>query len=356
MARRFSLLVIGLALLAQAAVAQYQITSFNVAGGFLNSFAYGLNNYGQVVGSGAPAGYFAPFLYSGGSVVLLSPEFVFDAATAISDTGIIVGNVGFDASYYAGGGLWVPLGSLGSTSFVYDVNVSGLAVGEAYVDDPGAFHAVSYSGGLVTDLGTLGGSQSVAEGVNAAGQIVGNADLAGDVYCHAFLFDYGVMHDLGTLVGAEACSYAYAINGAGQVVGWSDTASGEYHAVLWDPIDGMIDLGSLDGYAFSEASAINASGQIVGNASPYSGISTAFLYSGGTMVRLQDLVVNLSEAGFTDLTQAFAINNSGQIIGIGLDENLNTVGFLLRPVPEPSAAACAALAGLILAFRRRRRD
>ena len=102
-----------------------------------------------------------------------------------------------------------------------------------------------FSGGVATDLGTLGGSASVARALNASGWIVGNADLEFDEYCHAFLYKDGVMLDLGTLVGAEGCSFAYGINAAGQVVGWSDTAGGEFRAFLWDEVGGMVDLGSL---------------------------------------------------------------------------------------------------------------
>lgn len=343
------------------AVTQYEILSFNLlapSGGFTNSFAYGLNESGQVVGTGQyGVGPFSPFLYDNGIVTLLSPGSGFDEATAISNGGSIVGNIGFDASSYAGGGSWMPLGSLGSTSFVYDVNDSGLSVGEAYDDIAGNFRAVSFSGGVATDLGTLGGSASVARALNASGWIVGNADLEFDEYCHAFLYKDGVMLDLGTLVGAEGCSFAYGINAAGQVVGWSDTAGGEFRAFLWDEVGGMVDLGSLTGHEFSEARGINIHGQIVGGALSYSSDEAAILFDDGVWWNLQDLVVNLEEQGFSALRTAYRINDAGQIIGIGLDQDLNTVGFLLNPVPEASTGVLAALglAGIISLRRLRRR-
>lgn len=341
------------------AVTQYEIISFNLlapSGGFTNSYAYGLNENGQVVGTGQyGVGPFAPFLYDNGIVTLLSPGVGFDEASALNDSGLIVGNIGFEASSYAGGGSWTPLGSLGSTSFVYDVNASGLAAGEAYDDVSRKFRAVSFSGGVATDLGTLGGSSGVARAVNASGWIVGNADLEFDVFCHAFLHKDGVMIDLGTLAGAEACSFAYGINAAGQIVGWSDTSEGTFRAFLWDADGGMVDLGSLTGYEFSEARGINALGQIVGGALSYDSDEAAILFDDGVWWNLQDLVVNMEEQGFSALRTAYRINDAGQIIGIGLDQDLNTVGFLLNPVPEPSTVVLAALglAGVLWRMRRR---
>ncbi|MBE2179197.1 MAG: PEP-CTERM sorting domain-containing protein [Chthoniobacterales bacterium] len=339
------------------AATQYEILSFNLlapSGGFTNSFAYGLNESGQVVGTGQyGVGPFSPFLYDNGIVTPLSPGSGFDEATAINNGGSIVGNIGFDASSYAGGGSWTPLGSLGSTSFVYDVNASGFAVGEAFDEGPGNFRAVSYSNGIATDLGTLGGSASVARAVNTAGQIVGNADLAGDVFCHAFIYQGGAMSSLGTLLGEDACSFAYGINAAGQVVGWSDTSDGAFRAFLWDADGGMVDLGSLTGHEFSEARDINNLGQVVGGALSYSSDEAAILFDEGVWWNLQDLVVNMEEQGFSALRTAYRINDAGQIIGIGLDHDLNTVGFLLNPVPEPSTGILAALglAGILLCRR-----
>ncbi len=357
--KNLPLLLSALAFLSSTAgaVTQYEILSFNLlapSGGFTNSYAYGLNESGQVVGTGQyGVGPFAPFLYDNGVVTLLSPGSGFDEATAINDGGSIVGTIGFDASSYAGGGSWTPLGSLGSTSMAYDVNASGLAAGEAFDDEAGHFRAVSYSNGIATDLGTLGGSASVARAVNASGQIVGNADLDGDVFCHAFIYQGGVMTSLGTLIGEDACSFAYGINAAGQVVGWSDTSDGPSRAFLWDADGGMVDLGSLTGYEFSEARGINAPGQIVGGALSYDSEQAAILFEDGVWWNLQDLVVDLEESGFSTLRTAFRINDSGQIIGLGLDQDMNTVGFLLNPVPEPSTVLLAVLGSVgILLFRR----
>jgi probable HAF family extracellular repeat protein len=99
------------------------------------------------------------------------------------------------------------------------INSNGQMIGSSF--SSGASHAVLYSNGTLTDLGTLGGTASRAAGINARGQIVGDSYLNGNTVDHAFLYSNGVMSDLGTLGGSN--SSAVAINDLGQVVGSSQT-------------------------------------------------------------------------------------------------------------------------------------
>src|SRR5438093_681055 len=75
-------------------------------------------------------------------------------------------------------------------------------------------HAFLWTGGIMTDLGTLGGSWSEARAVNDQGQIAGASYGVGDVQFRAFHWDNGAMIDLG-FGDAEALG----INNAGQIVG-----------------------------------------------------------------------------------------------------------------------------------------
>ena len=80
----------------------------------------------------------------------------------------------------------------------------------------------------------------------------------------------------------------------------------------------------------------------------------AFLYSNGSMTDLNSLIDPAS--GWT-LHYAFAINDSGQIVGTGNNSLRQAHAFLLTPTPEPSTLALlAAGAGslLLMAWRRRK--
>ncbi len=79
----------------------------------------------------------------------------------------------------------------------------------------------------VTDLGALTGptGTSQANGINNNGQIVGSSTTSGAY--HAFSYSGGTMTDLGTLTGT-AYSPAHGINNQGQIVGVSRIHSCPY--------------------------------------------------------------------------------------------------------------------------------
>jgi len=316
----------------------------------------------------------------------------------------------------------VDLGTLGGSSAIaYKINDSGTAVGWAQTPD-GSQHAFVSNGGGLQDLSPFANSNTHAYGINAAGTIAG--DLGNGVFAtgindvgvvvgtngHAFELANGTLRDLGLLPGGDWSS-AYDINNSGYVVGYGTTGSGAMRGFVWNPSQGIAELGTLGGRD-SHATAINDSGEIVGNASlvdgtahafvaigammtdlgtlgsgsyaqdindagetvGYSWLSSganthAFLYQNGTMLDLNALI----SAWGWELLAAYGINNNGQIVGEGLFQG-QAHAFRLDPIesasysgagqdcpvstPDPGTATLA-LIGLSLValsrIRRRRR-
>lgn len=195
------------------------------------------------------------------------------------------------------------------------INASGQMAGYASIGTGGALRAVLFSGGVLTNLGTLpGGDRSEAAGINVHGHVVGNSTTTGGL-THAFLYSNGVMKDLGTLPRG-ATSYATAINDSGQITGWSDTLQVNSsfprpdHAFLYSG-GVMTDLGNISASRqfgnFSVGNAINNAGQVVGWSINDNGQTRAFLYSGGKMTDLGTLGGSESRAR--------GINDSGTVVG-----------------------------------------
>jgi probable HAF family extracellular repeat protein len=209
----------------------------------------------------------------------------------------------------------------------------GQIVGYAGTSSPG-YHAFLWQDGMMNDLDPLAGGASKADAINDAGQVVGYSTV-GNVQ-HAVLWQDGGIIDLGTLPGDDN-SEATAINNLGHIVGWSaDFDLTQFRAVFPDGGVGPPD---------SIATGINDSDQVVGYTHFLAGGTEqrAFIYADGVLTDLNTLI---PPGPGLILTTAQAINNNGQIVGIGL----NTVenhwrGYLLTPdarsAPHGPAAASA---------------
>jgi probable HAF family extracellular repeat protein len=182
------------------------------------------------------------------------------------------------------------------------INAGGQVVGSSTAGDGTIEHPVLFSNGSLTDLNPSGGD-SQAFGINGEGEIVGKAGTA-------FLYAGGSLLNLGTLPGGNT-SIAYSINANGQIAGDSSVVpdASVTHAFLYQQGD-MLDLGTLGG-SQSNAFAINDSGQVVGLAYTASQIPHAFLYSpGGTMTDIGQVFNGAASS-------ARAINGEGQVAGYG---------------------------------------
>jgi probable HAF family extracellular repeat protein len=249
------------------------------------------------------------------------------------------------------------LPTLGGThGFATGVNSTGQIVGwaETPVHDPTCvgvqvlqFRAVMWEPkkGTKQELPPLpGDSASAATAINDSGQAVG---ISGDCdqsvgrfsALHAVLWDHGSPTEIPNL-GGTTWHTPMDINERGDVVGFSNPPGpgdpeGEFisHAFFWNKhSDTAVDIGVLQGDAFSEAFAINSRGQVVGVS--FGGLNGlhAFLWQDGVLRDLNDLVDIAPDV----LQSAQDINDAGQITGRVLDAATGQVlMFVATPANHP---------------------
>jgi probable HAF family extracellular repeat protein len=116
-----------------------------------------------------------------------------------------------------------------------------------------------------------------------------------------------VVQDLGVLPG-DTSSVAWAINANGDVVGWSDGPNGT-RGFVYTNLGGLVALPGLPARPRAVARDINDAGDIVGSANAGgTDLGHAVLWSGG-------LVQDLGTLGTGFYSEAWGINNVGQIVG-----------------------------------------
>ena len=174
--------------------------------GGANSFSFGNNCIGQVVGA-------ADTVYLGGS-----DAFLWDSMHGMQD-----------------------LGTLGGTmSQANAINCSGVIVGYSTLTGDSQADAFVYANGSMQDLGTLGGSYTEAYAINDAGQVVGFSRTTGDADTHAFIWTrQGKMQDLNKLIPPHSgwdLQSAISISEDGKIAG-GGIINGASHAFLLIPVD-----------------------------------------------------------------------------------------------------------------------
>jgi probable HAF family extracellular repeat protein len=327
----------------------YTITSLGGLGGGAST-GYAVNNSGTVAGwglnsSGAQQGFVSA---TGGLTALPLGSGTESYAYGINDAGTVVGNTYIGGQSYAT--VWSGTGTtvLGANTYAMAINNSGEVAGS----NGQAFVLVD---GQVQSLATLSGIQwSSAYGINDSGEVVGAGELANGTFRGLIWSPDGTVVLVGTLGGTS--SEATDVNDSGEVVGFASLADGYQNA--FSQTDGtMTDLGTLGGSSY--AYGINASGEIVGYSYLTDGDQNAFLYTDGTMLNLNSLLP--ANSGWV-LEEAFGINNAGQITGMGLFDGQETAFLMTDPagvgdvsaIPEPSAVlVMAAGLGLIALLRAR---
>lgn len=306
---------------------------------------YAINSVGAVAGwAQDPAGYQQAFVSTPGGFQTLSPGSTDSYAYGINNSGTVVGTTYLNGA--AHGTVWSGAGSidLGANSYAMAINNSGEVAGgngAAFTVVNGQLHSLATPQGI---------GWSAAYGINDGGTVVGDGQLANGAFRGIVWNPDGSMLLLGTLGGTG--SQATGINNGGEVVGFASVASGYQHA--FSMLDAMmIDLGTLGGGS-SYAYGVNDGGEIVGYSYLANGGQSAFLYDNGTMLDLNSLLP--ANSGW-DLLDAYGINDSGQITGEGLYNGQVSAFLLSDPpaaVPEPKMPLTLGVALAMIALVRLR--
>lgn len=353
-------------ILAAAAFAEaspiYTLADLGTLGG-ASAMATGVNAFGQAVGTmTTPSGFANAFSSSGSGLTNLTAGSTATGgqANGINNAGQIAGTQYIGGQSYAT--VWnngVATTAGGAGSYAMAINNSGGVAGMLVNNGQG--NAFVAENGTVIDLGDLsGGSWSAAYGLNDEGQAAGYG-MTGNGVFRGFIWTPGQGYSaLGTLGGAN--SYAMAINNSGMAAGSSQVSSGYIHAFVSNG-SSIEDLGTLGGSS-SYAYGINNLGDVVGYSLTGGNQTDGFLEEGGVMYDINSLLI---DAPGWEITQLYAINDSNQVVGVGVLNGVEHAVLLTDPpppaspavsgnsvdAPEPAAWICI-FAGLAALFIRRR--
>jgi probable HAF family extracellular repeat protein len=320
-----------------------QLINLGTLGGD-NSWAFGINNSGQVVGLAQNA---VPDPYS------ILDFVIFGGFSAGTQT----------RAFLWQDGVMRDVGTLGGPdAWAGGINEHGQVAGQSYVNstpNPATgfptLDPFFWDKGKMRDLGSLGGVVGFVEEMNNRGQIIGgsstaenpNACIAPNLSiefsnpgCDPYLWDGKEMIDLSTHTAGGTPFSGDAISDSGEIVGAATFPNQPYDAYLRRQDGRAIDLGHVTGDCFSEAWAINIHSQVVGDS--FSCGSTfqhaAFLWEAGSFADLNSLIAGGSSL---QLVFANAINDRGEIAGNGVPPGASpgdvfTLGhaFLLIPCDE----------------------
>ncbi len=203
------------------------------------------------------------------------------------------------------------------------INEAGQVAGTGSVTPGGPPHALLYSRGVVTDLGTLpGATATVVTDINRKGQVVGYAGEETEPFSgqftsvHGFVYTNGSLQDLGTLPGGNYV-FTKAINDDGTVIGQALTADDTCAQAYFYRNGVMSPIGTCE--TTQVARYINKRGNIVGATPPNSNDRTqGFFSKDGTSVVTMNCLDNVPCSG-SSYTEAADLNDKGQVTGFARD-------------------------------------
>ena len=358
-----TMLMLALIAVQTHAAPRYRVTDLGVVAGGSWSFAYAINDAGQVTGESG----LKPFLWQAGAMLTLpAPSGVGSngIGRGINRHGDVVGSLSGQAGLDSTAVIW----KSGTPSLLSNlpgseghgpvapagVNAAGVIVGTELVfrNSITTNRAIAIKDGEITELprlpdATAGVAWAVADTGYIAGQDSGRALLWRDATSLPSRLDSG-----GLGAGALAVNEFGAA--AGAVLG-SFEGSDQFRGAVWNTAGSFSVIDALPGRTKSFAFGMNDALQVVGagDSAPFttlpglpnpSASQRAFLWDNGGV---HDLNALIASASGWHLAQARDINNNGEIVGVGFNPEGNLRGFMLTPVPEPHQYALM-LAGLVL--------
>ncbi len=303
-------------------------TQLSSALGSVDSEADCVNRYGQIVGGynnvynaetpGTTEGNGFVYTIGGTPTQVVTPgntnpngqlpnNFYIVGAYGVNDSGIACGTGGIGIDPTSKGYTYsiststltniAPVNDSNPTNYAYKINNNGWVAGWGTTTSR-IFDMEAYNGSTWSDLGTLAGKTSTARGIDSNGDVIGESPNASNKRQPVYV-PYTGGGNWGTMVNL----FTAGSNSSGTLTAGSTA--------------GINDMGQIVGYEYVSQVPTN---------------STAYLYgtAAASGIPLSNLVANLG--GWT-LQEATAIDNHGDIVGLGTDSTGATKAFLLTALP-----------------------
>ncbi len=358
MHHRLSLVLLSFTVAGTAwAYPEYRVTVVGPA----NSWAYGINNAGVVVGDYPVGGERRrAFLNRGkGLVDLGALKGVSSVATGINERGEVVGNWstadGRQRGFIYACGKARDIAPIpGKVTGYSDINDAGYITASGRNPDTGeTLGYLRAPNGAFTHLGAIpwdgsGAPETVPTALNNRNQVTGRSgrfNIPEPVY-RAFVWKNGVIRDLGDL--GSTPNTGHSINDRGQIAGEAYLPAGPRDSSAFLYSHGrmiMLDTRPATEYKFSSGNGINNRGHVVGASNHLSG----FIWRGKRMESLNALI---DPASGWDISNPVAINDAGQIAAVA---SRNGVRYavrldLIRPHVDAAPALDPEARAELLAF------
>jgi probable HAF family extracellular repeat protein len=327
-------------LASQAVASTLTITDLGTLGGS-TSTGTAINNNGYAVGSSLTSGgatdafEYNPNTNSMTDLGVIAGQ-TSSVANGINNSQVVVGQSGTLAFEDTGSGL-VSLG----TGVANAINDSGVVIGSIPNGTRNSFTVEWDASNTRTTFFSTLNSQS--QSINDSGHFVGAEGVTNGTFSQGYYADgtstVTFTRSIGSLIPNDVNN--------NNIIAGQDTFILHEAAIYTVATSSLTGLGFLSGTSSSTASGINSTGTVVGT----SGTAGFEWTQAGGMVSLTSLLGS-AFSGWT-IVSASSINDNGQILAEGQFGGV-THAVILSATPEPSTLVLAALAGLLLAARRRR--